>query len=66
MRQKNPVARQDFLFLPSGLQKGGVDGAESVADLGSEQAHDCDHDNGDKRENDRVLNEALAFFLGCE
>jgi len=48
------------------LGQGAVDGAERVADLGSEQTHDCDHDDGDEGENDRVLNQTLTFFLGCE
>ena len=64
---KSPVMRQDFwLVLPSELQKGAVDGAEGVADLGSEQAHDRDNDDGDKSENDRVLNQTLTFFFRSE
>ena len=43
-----------------------VDGAESVADLGSEQAHNSNNNDGDESENDRVLDEALTFFLGCK
>ena len=48
------------------LEQGVVDGAEGVTDLGSEQAHDCDHNNGDEGEDDGVLNETLTFFLGSE
>lgn len=43
-----------------------VDGTESVADLGTEQAHDGNHDDGDQCKDDRVLDEALTFFLRCE
>ena len=53
-------------FSPEILEQGGVDGAEGIADLGSEQAHDRDHDNGDESEDDGVLDETLTFFLGCE
>ncbi len=67
MKTKSPAAWQDFLLsAPEILQQGGVDGAEGVADLGSEQAHDCNDDDGDERENDRVLNQTLTFFLGSE
>ena len=45
---------------------GVVDGTEGVADLGSEQTHDSNYNDGDERENDRVLDEALTFFLGSE
>ena len=50
----------------SGLRQGVGDGAEGVADLGSEQGHDGNHNDGDESENDRVLDEALAFFFGCK
>ena len=54
-------------YVPVSLVgQGAGDGAEGIADLGPEQAHDGDHDDGDEREDDRVLDEALAFFLGCE
>jgi len=43
-----------------------IDGTESVADLGTEQAHDSDHNNGNESENDRILNETLTFFFGSE
>ena len=62
----SPVSRQGS-FLPSKLlQQGGVDGAEGIADLGSEQTHDRDHNDGDESENNSVLNQTLTFFLGCE
>ena len=44
----------------------GVDGAEGIADLGSEQAHNGDHNEGNESKNDRVLNQTLTFFLGGE
>ena len=53
-------------MVPVGLQQGVVDGAEGIADLGSEQAHDRDHHDGDEREDDGVLDETLTFFLGSE
>lgn len=65
-KQRSPVLRRDFFVLPDDLQKGVVDGAEGIADLGSEQAHDRDHDDGDESEDDGVLNETLTFFLGSE
>ena len=48
------------------LQQRVVNGTEGIADLGSKQAHDRNNDNGDESENDRVLNQTLTFFLGCE
>ena len=65
-KPKSPVMRQDFLVSPEILQQGVVDGAKGIANLGSEQAHDRDHYNGDQSENDGVLNQTLTFFLGCE
>jgi hypothetical protein len=46
--------------------QGGVDGAEGIADLGSKQTHDSNYDDGDESEDDRVLDEALAFFFRCK
>jgi hypothetical protein len=67
MQQKSPVLRQGFSFPSRELHgQGVVDGAESVADLGSEQAHDSDNNDGHESEDDRVLDEALTFFLGSE
>ena len=48
------------------LRQRAADGAECVANLRAEQAHDGNHDDGDEREDDRILDEALAFFFGCE
>ncbi len=65
MKTNSPAAWQDFLLsAPEILQEGSVDGAEGIADLGSEQAHDRDHNDGDESENDGVLDETLSFFLG--
>lgn len=50
----------------SGLRQGVVDGAECVADLGSEQAHNSDDDDSDEGEDDRIFDEALAFFFRCK
>jgi hypothetical protein len=43
-----------------------IDGTEGVANLRAKQSHDCDHNDGDERKDDRVLNKALTFFLGSE
>lgn len=48
------------------LGQGRVDGAERVADLGTEQAHNSDYNDGHKRDNNRVLDEALTFFFRCK
>ena len=42
---------------------GAGDGAEGIADLGTKQSHDSDDDESDKRQNDRILDKSLAFFL---
>ena len=65
--QKKP--RQDdgtFVALTSGLRQGVRNGAEGVADLGTKQTHNSNHNDGDEREDDRVLDEALAFFFRCK
>ena len=64
--QKAPSPDGAFCCSQELVRQGVADGAEGVADLGSEQAHDSDHDDGDESKNDRVLNEALAFFFGCK
>ena len=50
----------------SRLRQGVVDGAEGIADLGSKQGHDGNDNDSDESENDRVLDEALAFFFRCK
>ena len=46
--------------------QGVADAVEGVVDLLAEGAHNCNYDDGDESENDRVLNETLTFFLGSE
>ena len=46
--------------------QGVADAVEGVVDLLAEGAHNGNHDDGDERENDRVLNQTLTFFLGSE
>ena len=41
--------------LTSWLRQGARNGAEGIADLGSQQTHNSNHDDGDERKNDRVL-----------
>ena len=60
------MAESYFCTIQTELQEGVVDGAEGVADLGSEQAHDRDYNDGDESENDGVLNQTLTFFLRSE
>ena len=55
-----PVARE------SRLRQGAGDGAEGVADLGSQETHDRNHDDRDESENNRILDETLAFFFRSE
>ena len=66
MSKKSSVKGLSFFALASGLRQGAADGTECVADLGSEQTHDGDHNDGDEGENDRVLNESLTSFFGCK
>ena len=66
-RIKKPRRETGLLLPESELHvQGVVDRAEGIADLGSEQAHNGDNDDGDEREDDRVLNQTLTFFLGGE
>ena len=55
-----------LLLLRAGLRQGAGDGTEGIADLGSQQTHNSNYDDSDEREDDRVLDEALAFFLWCK
>ena len=66
LQTKTPSLDGAFCARVSRLRQGAVDGAKCVADLGTKQAHDSNHHDGDERENNRVLDEALAFFLGCK
>ena len=64
---KKPCLKTGLLVArESVLRQGAGDGAEGVADLGTKQTHDSNHDDRDESENNRVLNETLAFFLWCE
>ncbi len=44
---------------------GRVDGAEDLADLAAQQRQDTDDNNGDEDEDERVLDQTLAFFFGA-
>jgi hypothetical protein len=64
---KNPVETTGFfVLLERALRQGAIDGAKRVADLGTKQTHDSNHHDSDEREDNRVLDEALAFFFGCK
>ncbi|ABQ92117.1 hypothetical protein RoseRS_3763 [Roseiflexus sp. RS-1] len=43
-----------------------VDLAEDLADAAAEQGENTDDDDGDQHEDERVLNQTLAFFPGEE
>ena len=58
------VEGHNFLAVMYRLWQGFSDGAEGVADLGTEQAHHSNHDDRDESEDNRILDEALAFFFG--
>ena len=64
--QKFCLSTELLVASMMGLRQGAGDGAECVADLGTKQAHDSNHDDRDESENNRVLNETLALFLRCE
>ena len=46
--------------------EGVADRAHGVVDLLAERGHHSNHDDGDERENDRILNETLSLFFRCE
>jgi hypothetical protein len=46
--------------------QGVADAVEGIVDLLAEGGHNSDYDDSDERENDRVLNETLAFFFRSE
>ena len=52
--------------LESGLRQGAIDGAERIADFGSQQTHNSNNDDGDESEDNRILDEALTFFFWCK
>ena len=53
-------------MVPILAGKGVTDLAHGVVDLLTERGHHRDHDDGNERENDRVLNQTLTFFFGSE
>jgi len=53
-------------WLVGGSWHGVADPAERVADPGSEQTDDPDHDQSHEGEDDRILNKPLASFFGSE
>jgi hypothetical protein len=55
-----------LITLTNRLWQGTVDGTERVADLGTDQAHNRNHNEGDKRKNNRILDQTLTFFFGTE
>ena len=55
-----------FCAQMSRLRQRVADGAERIADLGSEQAHDCNHNDGYESKDDCVFDKALTFFFWCE
>jgi hypothetical protein len=46
--------------------QGIANAVEGVVNLLAEGGHNSDYDDSDESENDRVLNETLAFFFGSE
>jgi len=58
-----PRQRQGILVGVGQLENDGiVDGTEYISNSGADQAHGHDHNDGDKRDNDRILHKPLAFF----
>ena len=58
-----------FCFFQQTLKlhgQGVADAVEGVIDLLAKGGHNSNYDDGDESENDRVLNETLAFFFGSE
>jgi hypothetical protein len=43
-----------------------IDGAERITDNGAEDHQGRDHNNGNQHKNQRVFNQALAFFFRGE
>jgi hypothetical protein len=65
--QAGPACGSDYqtcALLETG--KAGVDVAEYVADDGSEDHQSRNNNNGYQNKNQRIFNEALAFFFGGE
>ena len=51
------------LALGAGSRQGAGDVAEGIANIGAKQAHNTDHNNCHESEDDRILHQALTFFL---
>ena len=49
--------------LTTGLWHGAGDIAEGIANPGAKQAHNTDHNKCHEGEDDRILHQALTFFL---
>ena len=45
------------------LRQGAGDGAEGIADPGAKQAYNTDDNKCHESEDDRILHQALTFFL---
>jgi hypothetical protein len=67
---KETLPKQGLFFWPSGLgldaRKTVIDGAKDVTDDRAKQHQDCNNYDSDKDEDQCILYQALAFFLGCE
>jgi hypothetical protein len=50
----------------SGLRQGTADSAKRVADLGTEQAHDRNHDESHQGKDDGVFSKPLTSFFWSE
>jgi len=64
--KKSLVEKQGSFSHMGCLRQGAGDGAEGVADLGPKQAYNYDHHDGNKRDDDRIFDEALPLFKGCK
>ena len=57
------------LFLYNKIELHGqrvANAVEGIVDLLTKGGHDSNYDDGNERENDRVLNESLTFFFRSE
>ena len=67
-RKKAPRLKRQgaFLEIVRSLLQAGVDRAEDLADLATEDAQDTDNDDGDQHQDQRVLNQTLSILFGEE
>jgi hypothetical protein len=63
---KSPLPRAFCYGLEAGLRYGTIDTAVIIADLGSQQPHYGNDDQGNQEENNCVFNNTLSFFLRRE